>query len=65
MNAEPASDAAHRNEPEGNGPESNGVDADRLPPSLNIAPVNDADEEAPKPRRRRTIRTPVAEAPAE
>ncbi|GAA0679097.1 hypothetical protein FHT00_003100 [Sphingomonas insulae] len=46
-------------------PESNGVDADRLPPSLNIAAANDADGEAPKPRRRRTVRTPVAEAPAE
>ncbi|MBJ6123090.1 DUF4167 domain-containing protein [Sphingomonas mollis] len=38
--------------------ESNGVDADRLPPSLGIAAANDADAsgEAPKPRRRR-IRT--------
>lgn len=42
--------------------ESNGVDADRLPPSLNIA-ANDAGEEAPKPRRRRTVRTP-SEVPA-
>lgn len=44
--------------------ESNGVDADRLPPSLNIAAANDAEDEAPKPRRRRTARTPAAEAPA-
>jgi len=42
--------------PDSNGPESNGVDADRLPPSLGIsaAPANDADDEAPRPRRRRT-----------
>ncbi|USU11247.1 DUF4167 domain-containing protein [Sphingomonadaceae bacterium OTU29THOMA1] len=45
--------------------ESNGVDADRLPPSLNIAAANDGGDEAPKPRRRRTVRTPVEEAPAE
>jgi hypothetical protein len=50
---------------EANVPESNGVDADRLPPSLNISAANDGEEEAPKPRRRRTVRTPVAEAPAE
>lgn len=43
-------------------PESNGVDADRLPPSLTLV-ANDA-EDAPKPRRRRTTRTPAAEAPA-
>ncbi|WP_267394702.1 MULTISPECIES: DUF4167 domain-containing protein [unclassified Sphingomonas] len=44
------------------GGESNGFEADRLPPSLNIAAANDA-EEAPKPRRRRTPRATV-EAPA-
>ena len=44
-------------------PEGNGVDADRLPPSLNISAANDAGEEAPKPRRRRTVRTP-SEVPA-
>ncbi|EZP49338.1 MULTISPECIES: DUF4167 domain-containing protein [Sphingomonas] len=42
--------------------ESNGVDADRLPPSLNIAAANDG-EEAPKPRRRR-VRAPAVDAPA-
>ena len=47
------------------GTESNGVDADRLPPSLNIAAANDASDDAPKPRRRRTVRTPTVEAPAE
>ena len=51
--------------PEAGGPDSNGVDADRLPPSLNISAANDGEEEAPKPRRRRTVRTPAAEAPAE
>ncbi|WP_210357760.1 MULTISPECIES: DUF4167 domain-containing protein [Sphingomonas] len=40
--------------------ESNGVDADRLPPSLTLV-ANDADD-APKPRRRRTTR--AVEAPA-
>lgn len=45
-------------------PQGNGVDADRLPPSLGIAAANDADDDAPKPRRRRTTRTPAAEAPA-
>ncbi|MCP3734200.1 DUF4167 domain-containing protein [Sphingomonas sp. RP10(2022)] len=45
--------------------QGNGVDADRLPPPLNIAAANDADGEAPKPRRRRTVRTPAAEASAE
>ncbi|WP_426255352.1 DUF4167 domain-containing protein [Sphingomonas sp. DC2300-3] len=44
--------------------QGNGVDADRLPPSLNIAAANDSDEEAPKPRRRRTPRTPAVEVPA-
>lgn len=44
--------------------QGNGVDADRLPPSLNIAAANDADEDAPKPRRRRTPRTPAVEVPA-
>ncbi|WP_137899632.1 DUF4167 domain-containing protein [Sphingomonas sp. 2SG] len=44
-------------------PESNGVDADRLPPSLNISAANDAGDEAPKPRRRR-VRTPAADVPA-
>ncbi|NYD88234.1 DUF4167 domain-containing protein [Sphingomonas melonis] len=43
--------------------EGNGVDADRLPPSLNIAAANDAEDEAPKPRRRR-VRTPAADVPA-
>ena len=49
--------------PVADAPESNGVDADRLPPSLNISAANDAGEEAPKPRRRRTVRTP-SEVPA-
>lgn len=43
--------------------ETNGVDADRLPPSLGIAPANDS-EDAPKPRRRR-IRAATPEAAAE
>jgi hypothetical protein len=55
--------AGDRPEPEG-ADHGNGVDADRLPPSLNIAAANDADDEAPKPRRRRAPRTPAAEAPA-
>jgi len=55
---------AQANADAGSGPQDNGVDADRLPPSLNISAANDAGEEAPKPRRRRTVRTPAAEAPA-
>ena len=43
--------------------EANSVDADRLPPSLGIAPANDS-EDAPKPRRRR-VRTATPEAAAE
>ena len=42
---------------------ANGVDADRLPPSLGIAPANDSDE-APKPRRRR-VRAAAPDAVAE
>lgn len=41
--------------------ESGGVDADRLPPALNLA-ANDATDDEPKPRRRRT--RAAAEAPA-
>lgn len=42
----------------------NGVDADRLPPSLGIAAANDSDDDAPKPRRRRVRTTAPGEASA-
>jgi hypothetical protein len=44
------------------------VDADRLPPSLGASlgtPANDADDDAPKPRRRRLRSAGTGDAPAE
>ena len=62
LQAEPRRRGRPRREPVEAAPEANGVEADRLPPSLGISAANDADdaarsdeagEPAPRPRRRR------------